>query len=184
MTCETVKPLLSEFADDTLNAATFWQVQMHLAECMDCGKISRDLRGLHQMLSALPARQPSAQFDAALARRLALTRKPQQRRQAWQEWLQAAFPIPRLLLRPALALGAAAMMGGAWLLLPLHNLTAPVPNAIVHPGDRAFVADCVDQRSRDAAGEPLADIAAQNLAGHLDNSPPTLSASGVDSGLF
>ncbi len=37
MTCETVKPLLSEFADDTLDASTAWQVQTHLAECVACG---------------------------------------------------------------------------------------------------------------------------------------------------
>lgn len=182
MTCETVEPLLSEFADDTLNAATSWQVQMHLAECAGCDKISRDLRAVRQMLSALPARQPSAQFDARLAQRLALTRKPR-KQQTWQDWLGRIFPSPRPLLRPALALGVAITTAGGMLLLPMRPVPPP-PLTVTQSVDRAFVTDCVAQHRRDAAGEPLADLAAQNLAGHLDNAAPSAPSSGVDSGLF
>jgi hypothetical protein len=48
--------------------------------------------------------------------------------------------------------------------------------------DHTFVADCVAQHRRDAAGEPLADVAAQNLAGHLDNASPASDLPAPDSG--
>lgn len=189
MNCETVKPLLSDFADDTLEAATTWQVQTHLTECASCAQTSRDLRSLKGMLKALPARQPSAQFDASLAQRLAMTRRPE-KRQTWQDKLGRTFSAPRLFLRPALALGAAlTAVAGVALFFPSPNalpLPPPPPVAMPRTTDRAFVADCVAQRRRDAAGEPLADLAAQNLAGNLDSAAPTAPtpASSADAGLF
>jgi len=65
--------------------------------------------------------------------------------------------------------------------------TAPHP-AVVRT-DHTFVADCLAQRRRDAAGEPLADLSAQNLAGRLDSSSNTSSESSSadpasDAGIF
>ncbi len=172
MNCNTVKPLLSEFLDERLAAATAWQVQTHLSECAACGKVCRDLEALRRALQALPTRQPSANFDAALAQRLALTRRPAPR-QTWRDRLAPPFRRPASLLRPAFALGMAVAAVGGVLLLPAHP-PAPDPAAAVRSSaDHAFVADCVAQRRRDAAGEPLADLAAQNLAGHLDNAAPS-----------
>ena len=37
MNCKNVKPLLSEFVDERLDASTAWQVQTHVSECADCG---------------------------------------------------------------------------------------------------------------------------------------------------
>ncbi len=61
------------------------------------------------------------------------------------------------------------------MLLPQRTSLPAAPDqtvAAAHSMDRSFVADCVAQHRRDAAGEPLADLAAQNLAGHLDNAAP------------
>ena len=185
MTCETVRPLLSEFQDDQLDAATAWQVQTHLTDCEACARVSRDLRSVSRMLSALPNRQPSANFEASLAQRLALTRRPQthpEPQPTLRDRLRQAFPGPRL--RPALALGVAMTAAVAVLLVP----AAPPPDsgtlAAVRTVDPAFVADCVAQHRRDAAGEPLADVAAQNLAGRLDGTPSATPAPGADPGLF
>ena len=186
MTCKTVKSLLSDFMDERLVAADAWQVQTHLSECAACGQLCRDLASLHRTLQALPTRQPSANFDAALAQRLALTRRPAPRRN-WPDRLGLPFRRPLPLLRPAFALGVAFAAVGGVLLLPTH---APVPDptaaGAVHSADHAFVADCVAQRRRDAAGEPLADLAAQNLAGHLDSGAvgDQLPAPAADSEVF
>lgn len=185
MNCQTAQSLLSEFVDERLAAADTWQVQTHLSGCAACGRLCRDLEALHRTLQALPTQQPSANFDAALAQRLALTRRPTPQR-TWRDRLVLSFRRPALLLRPAFALGVALAAVGGVLLLPAH---APVPDpaatVAAHSADHAFVADCVAQRRRDAAGEPLADLAAQNLAGHLDNaasgdqSPPPAADSEV-----
>ena len=181
MNCKSVNSLLSEFVDERLPAAEAWSVQTHLSECAACGQVCRDLEALRRTLQILPVRQPSANFDTALAQRLALTRRPVPR-PSWLDRLSLPFhrSVPRL--RPAFALGVALAAVGGVLLWPAH---APVPDLAagpsVHSADHAFVADCVAQRRRDAAGEPLADLAAQNLAGHLDNAAsgeqsPTLTA--------
>ncbi len=170
MNCNTVKPLLSEFLDECLAAATAWQVQTHLSECTACGQVCRDLEALRRALQALPTRQPSANFEAALAQRLALTRRPAPR-QTWRDRLALPFRRPAPLLRPAFALGVAVAAVGGVLLLPAHP-PAPDTPAAVHNADHAFVADCVAQRRRDAGSDPLADPAAQNLADHLDNAAP------------
>ena len=181
MTCEKVKSLASEFSDETLDVAATWQVQTHLAECAECAILAREMRSLRHMLQELPTRQPSAQFEANLAQRLALTRRPQ-KRSAWRDRFTATFQSPILSLRPALALGFALSAVAAIVWMP-QRLTAPPAAPTAHVMDRAFVADCVAQHRREAATEPLADLAAQNLAGHLDNSPaPTPAVS--DAGMF
>ncbi|MDQ2800703.1 MAG: zf-HC2 domain-containing protein [Armatimonadota bacterium] len=183
MNCETVKPLLSEFVDERLDASTAWQVQTHISECADCGPILHDLEALRRKMQALPTRQPSANFEAALAQRLALTRRPE-KRQTWRDKIPGALRWPKPLLRPALALGVAVTAVGGVLLLPTHPRGADM--AAVRSADHAFVADCVAQRRSDAAGEPLGDLSAQNLAGHLDNTTPGEPAgtTETDTGVF
>ena len=171
MNCKTVKSLLSEFVDERLAAAAAWQVQTHLSECAECARISRDLSALRRTLQALPVRQPSANFDAALAQRLALTRRPAPR-PTWRDRVLQFLPRPAPLLRPVFALGVALASVGGILLLPTHPPVPDVSAAATHTADHAFVADCVAQRRRDAVAEPMADLAAQNLAGNLDNPTP------------
>ena len=181
MTCEKVKSLLSEFADETLDVAAAWQVQTHLADCTACHRLSGELRSLRQMLQGLPTQQPSAQFEARLAERLALTRRPQTRI-TWRNRFAGTFHFSGLRLRPALALGFALSAVAAFVWMP-QRLAAPPEAPAARVMDRAFVADCVAQHRREAATEPLADLAAQNLAGHLDNSPASTPAV-ADAGMF
>lgn len=180
MTCETVRPLLSEFQDDALEAATSWQIQTHLAGCQDCAGVSRDLSSVSRILAALPTRQPSANFESSLSQRLALTRRPEIK-PSWQDRLRGA--LPGLRLRPALALCAALTATGVVLFAPVVPTLTPDTHTTAPAVDHAFVADCVAQHRRDAAGEPLADMAAQNLAGRLDGTTPS-APSQVDSGPF
>ena len=171
MNCKTTLPLLSEFVDERLDAARAWQVQTHLAECAACTRACRETETLRRALQTLPTRQPSASFDAALAQRLALTRRTP-KRQTWQDRVHALFPRPAFLRRPALALAVAAVSVGGILLFPAAT-PKPSVSASARTADHAFVADCVAQRSRDTAGEPLADMAAQNLTDRLDPAAPS-----------
>ena len=190
MNCQSVKPLLSEFADETLDVSAAWQVQTHLSGCPGCARILRDLEAMTRMLSALPSQAPSAAFDAALAQRLALTRRPApQARPASQPWhtkiasvfaSHLASPVQRL--RPALALGLVVAAGSFAAFLPGQRSATLAP-AVVRGADPSFVADCVAQHHRDAAAEPLADLSAQTLAGSLDGSAPPDAGSPADAPL-
>ena len=190
--CQTIQPLLSEFQDDHLDARTAWDVQTHVAGCAACAQTQRELFQLRDALHALPVPTLSAGFEAALAERLALTRRPNtvSGKTSWKEQVAALFANPPARrLRPMLAFGAA----GAAAALGLFFLPAAAPPALppaaalAVPVDHAFVAECVAQRRREAAGEPLADLSAQNLAGHLDTAPadgtPADSAP-TDAGMF
>jgi hypothetical protein len=186
MNCQSVKPLLSEFADETLDASAMWQVQTHLSGCPDCARIFRDLESMKRMLSVLPAQAPSAGFDSSLAQRLALTRRPAAAPQTWRTKIAAVF-APRIAspaqrLRPALALALVIAAGSFAVLLPGHR-PAPASAVAVRGTDPAFVAECVAQQHRDAAAEPLADLSAQTLAGSLDGSAPPDAAPSADSQL-
>ena len=164
MNCNRVHPLLTEFADDTLDAGTAWQVQTHLSGCDSCRMLHRELASVTKLLHTLPAAAPSAGFDAALAQRLALTRRPAAPASMFRT--QGMFRR----LRPAFALSLALAAGTFAAFSPGHPPKSPaVPSA--HAADPAFVADCVAQHRRDAAAEPLADLSAQTLAGNLDNAP-------------
>jgi anti-sigma factor RsiW len=184
MNCQNVKCLLSEFADERLNAATAWQVQTHLSECAACGQISRDLNAVRRLVQTLPAQGPSARFDDVLAQRLALTRRPAAPPQTWHtktaRLLVPQYPSVRRL-RPALACGLVAAAGTFAAFFPIHSVPPAAP-AAVRSADHAFVADCVAQHHQDAATEPLADLSAQTLAGRLESSAPTDTS--ADSSLF
>lgn len=192
--CETIQPLLSEFLDEQLDARTAWDVQTHVAGCAVCAQTQRELSRLREALLALPAPALSAGFDAALAERLALTHRPVVPAPAsWKNRLAALLSPapPARRLRPVLAFGAA----GAAAALGLLFLSGPTPPVSSVPSavqtiavDHTFVAECVAQRRREAAGEPLADLSAQNLAGHLDavSAPDESGAdtAAADAGMF
>lgn len=187
MNCLRVQSLLPEFEDDLLPAGTAWQVQSHLSDCDACGTLCREQSAVKQMLQALPTTAPSAGFDAALAQRLALTRRPAATPVAWHAklggfWSSRPAP-PSRLLRPALALSFVLAAGTFAAFFPGQTPVPPTPAVAVHASDPAFVADCVAQHHRDAAAEPLADPSAQTLAGSLDSAPADTNTP-PDSGLL
>ncbi len=168
MNCRNIQLLLPDFADDRLDAAAAWQVQTHLSACAECGRLHKGQAAVTALLQALPAQGPSAGFDAALAQRLALTRRPAAPPPpSWRTRLTPTFTLRRA--RPALALGAAAAAGIAAFVLPLHPVKPTANTSVTRTADPAFVADCLAQHRRDAAAEPLADLSAQTLTGSLDN---------------
>ncbi len=164
--CREIQSLLPEFEDDALPAGTAWQVQTHLAACEPCAAMRRESVSVRTLLQALPPAAPSAGFDAALAQRLALTRRPA----AVTFRTRPAGTFRRL--RPALALSLVLAAGTLAALEPGHAPAPPMPAApAARPADPEFVADCIAQHRQDAAAEPLADFSAQTLTGRLDGVP-------------
>ncbi len=164
MNCNRVQSLLTEFADEKLDAGTAWRVQTHVSNCDACGKLHRELASVQRLLQTLPPAVPSAGFDAALAQRLALTRRPA----AAPPSFRTKLTFRRL--RPALALSLVLAAGTFAAFYPGQTLK-PTTTAATHAADPSFVADCIAQHHRDAAAEPLADLSAQTLAGNLDSAP-------------
>lgn len=166
MNCEKTKFLLCDFQDERLDAGTAWQIQNHLAECSACAEVSRTMQEVSGLLRALPTRKTSAQFDAKLAERIALVRRPDPR-PSWPARLRHLLPSPSLL-RPILGLGAAAGIAGvAFFATPTG--VVPPPLAATAASDGSLVSHCLQQHQSDVAAQPLSDWAAQDLAGHLDS---------------
>src|SRR6187455_1334329 len=69
--CKKIQPLLSEYVDGALSDAMAWNVKMHVSSCAVCAQVADELRATANLLSALPALEPSANFEAMLAKRLA-----------------------------------------------------------------------------------------------------------------
>jgi anti-sigma factor RsiW len=107
--CKKIQPLLSEYVDGTLTDQTAWDVKMHVTTCAVCSRVAEELNATANLLRSVPKLEPSANFEAMLAQRLAdqvLTPRRQTFVQrivsgiaAWQEGQS------RPILRPAFATG-------------------------------------------------------------------------------
>lgn len=69
--CKTIQPDLSQYVDGTLPETRAWNIKMHVASCAVCDQIVRDFTQTTHLLSSMERREPAANFEAALARRLA-----------------------------------------------------------------------------------------------------------------
>ena len=124
--CKKIQPLLSEYVDGALTAETDWEVKLHVASCAVCAQAAQELTATRNLLRALPAREPSANFEAMLAKRLADTAL-QPRRESWRasasEWMSGLWKTPSL--RPAFAVGAAALALMPFAMIALRATTRP-----------------------------------------------------------
>lgn len=57
--CEDVRPVLSEYADETLEARARQMVADHLRICAHCDRETRQIQQMLAILHKLPAREPS-----------------------------------------------------------------------------------------------------------------------------
>jgi hypothetical protein len=163
--CKKVQPLLSEYVDGTLAPNTAWDVKLHVASCAVCARIADELAATATLLQSLPTLEPSANFEAALAKRLAdkvLTPKRPSLGQRIADALGGWWSRPAL--RPALASGVAlaALLPAAFFFVHQGHgrgaVATPSSNAPV-----AADATTVDQLWREhtayASAEPLGDPA-------------------------
>ena len=184
LTCEQVRPLMTEIADGTLAPEKEWQAQGHLARCEECALTLREARAVKNVLKAAPRPEVSANFEARLAARRAAQKKPSRRAawgESWRSRVAAVMTLPTAALRPALAAGVAAtLIGGA--ILGNQVWHGPAPLNAAPAAANLLVTHCVAQHRSYAAAQPLADPAAQNLLAHLEPSDPgALAADGQNS---
>jgi len=161
--CKKVQPLLSEYVDGVLAPDTAWDVKLHVASCAVCARVADELAATATLLQSLPTLEPSANLEAALAKRLAdkvLTPKRPSLGQRVADALGGWWSRP--MLRPALASGVAlaALLPAAFFFAHQGRgiVATPSPNAPV-----AADATTVDQLWREhtayASAEPLGDPA-------------------------
>lgn len=98
MTCERVDEVLADFLEGDLDEARQRQVEAHVAGCVRCTALVRDLHRIRQEAASLPALAPSRDLWDDIATRietpvvaLEAARRPQPSRwRAWRTGLAAA----------------------------------------------------------------------------------------------
>lgn len=166
--CDKIRPLISEYIDDTLDARRKAEVVEHLPSCADCRRMAEDFRTNKSVMASLPLRQTSSGFDAALAARLAAVNEQRVRR-SWLAGLADAFrPSRTNVWRPAFASIAAASIVAATVVMTIPQQTHPVLPIV--PASPSLIQQCVTQHRNYVESQPLTDLSAQTLAGQLDNS--------------
>jgi anti-sigma factor RsiW len=179
--CKKIQPLLSEYVDGTLPDQSAWDVKMHVSSCAVCAQVAQELSATVNLLSSLPTLEPSANFEAMLAKRLAdqvLTpRKPtvtERLRSGLFEWWS------RPLVRPAMATGVvfATLLPVALLMnqpvkpmqgsvavtspTPMATQAAAAPRAEGGPLNE-YYGDHLSYSSTEPLGDSAGMVAASNL---------------------
>lgn len=164
--CEKIKPLLSEYVDETLDAWRSAEIAKHLPTCASCRQLVEDFRANVNLLGSLPLKQTSTAFDSALARRLAAIQEERARR-SWLAGIADAFrPSRTNVWRPAFATVAAVVIvgGGIYSTFPRTQIITPPPTA-----NSALIDQCVAEHRNYAESQPLSDFSAQTLADQEDD---------------
>ena len=165
--CNKIRPLISEYVDDTLDARRLAFVDSHLASCPDCRRMADDFRANKSVMSSMPLRQTSSAFDSALAQRIAAI-NDQRAKRSWLDRLADALrPSRTNVWRPAFAtMSALAVVGMSVVFLTptpiVPRQTAPSVT------DTALIQQCVVQHRSYAEAQPLGDFSAQTLAQQYD----------------
>jgi len=170
--CKKIQPLLSEYIDGALPDEAAWSVKMHVSSCAVCAEVADELRATANLLSSLPSLEPSANFEAMLAKRLAnqvLTpHKP-----TFTERLRGSLSgwWSRPLMGPAVATGVAlAVLLPVAIIMNRPNNPVPATAVVMTPSPTPGQVQkpssdntAMDQLWRDhlryASTEPLGDSA-------------------------
>jgi anti-sigma factor RsiW len=163
--CERLRPMISEYVDESLDSRRSAEIERHIAGCSDCMELVQSFRANKSLLSDLPLRQTSAGFEAELARRIAALNAPASRR-SWMSSLGLVLRPARHPWRPAFAAVAVAGIVGASVMVGVRPAKQSQPAV-----DNALIAHIVAQHQGYVATQPLSDWSAQTLAGQLDASP-------------
>jgi anti-sigma factor RsiW len=175
--CGRTVRCLGEYLDGTLSLRRRRAVEAHLLACAACRREMETMRRTLSLVTSLPRRQLSADFDGALRARLAGT-EPGRKAAAHAWWwgvagllvptlsrerhLRAPWPSPLRRLAPAGIVAAAALGLAIWNLPPLAGR---------HPAGReapAYVAALVREHQLLGAGSDInATVVGHNLDGDL-----------------
>lgn len=156
--CKTCRSWMLDFEDGRLSPARAAAMSNHLEECRACRAMAADSASARTALRGLPVAQTSPQFEPLLWARIS-ERQERQTLTRWK-WLRVS-PIAALV-RPALAVGAAAciLAGTLW----VHTSEAPGPSP-APAADSALISQCVALHARDVAAQPLTDAVGAGVTG-------------------
>jgi len=124
MDCDQARPKLSDLLDGTLSARAAAAVRAHLDSCAGCRREKALLGLVAQGVALLPARRPSAAFDARVLAAAAAARRERVLPRA-AVWLLHAAAGATVLWMTALAVFARPRLGVADALAALHVLLHP-----------------------------------------------------------
>jgi len=155
MKCPNIKPLLSEYIDNTLSAHVTWEVDKHLADCNPCTRMLNEMRQTVSLLSAAPRLDVPPDFMAKLQSRIAAV-EPAPPRRAWLSGIAEMFR-PRVLP----AWGAAVAACGLAVIVLLPKASEPGQGAAAL--DPAMVQAARSHNVELATSNPLGDPAAAAL---------------------
>ena len=188
--CKKIQPLLSEYIDGALDGDAGWNIKLHLSSCAVCSTVTDELRATANLLQTLPTREPSANFEAMLAKRLAdqvLTPRHSSWSERMSERLREWWQTPRV--RPfatsAVALAAIVPMALFVALRPQttivdrQNETNPAVSMTATTADEATVNQLWREHITYASTEPLGGGGGMLLPAASNSS----SAPGGDIGL-
>jgi len=164
--CSNIRNLLGSYVDGELDDASVWTVEKHCATCSVCSRIAADLGATARLLRELPIEEPSADFDARLAARLAdvVLAAP---RPSWRDrWFRPRVlrPVHRTAPVRAFAIAAAACLLAAPLVrapFAARNAATPGEVAVSEP---VALEDIVQDHVHAASSEPLGGTSGMLLA--------------------
>ncbi len=173
MNCGKVRKILSEFLDEeTLSMRVEERVRLHLAECPECDRLARGLRGTVSLLQALPRVETSDEFLPNLRRHLpvaaALARRTPPRAgllswiSDWMAWGHARRM--GLVLAPA----ALSLSLGLYLWNGNHGFGG-APEAVV--SQNAYLTAVAREHASYAIEHPLTDPSVVTLAANVAPRP-------------
>jgi anti-sigma factor RsiW len=146
MRCRQIRPLISQFFDQTLPSSEAAQVERHLAECPSCATFHRELGGVVGLLRASPPGRLSPGFTAQVMQRMQAESIPRTTLVTpW--WRERLWITPRRLAAGSLALAVTAAVAFVCLR----------PRAQMGPEAQSFVQECMADYELYASVRPLAE---------------------------
>lgn len=169
--CRRIQPRLSEYVDGVLSPDETWEVEKHVAACAVCARVADDFAATTRLLGSLPSAEPSADFAARLALRLADQSLAPRPLTLWGRLRNAWEDRPRPV-RAAAASGVALAC-----LVPVFAVvvvrTRPQTPPVVAVAEPSSLEDIVRVHVRAASAEPLGESSGVLLAsGGLSGSDP------------
>ncbi len=164
--CKKIQTDLSEYVDGTLDNDRAWTIKMHLSSCAVCDQIVRDFSATARLVGSLPQLEPSSNFEAALAKRLAdQALAPRKSAPLWNRALDAfgSLHLRPAVFGPGLALAALAPVAFFAFTHQAHQNVSPTVAVATPVADASKDArdTTLDELLNDhvayAASEPLGD---------------------------
>ncbi len=172
--CARTQADLAGFMENTLSARQMWDVEKHLARCVDCARLSHEMQATVALLKSVERRDTSDDFMARLHARID-TLEPETVRAPsvgtlLRDWLAGMSHTLRAVRVPALSLGVAATAVIVLLVIP-HSAPQKIDtpaNITLSNSVTQIAAEPLRRNAALAANNPFDDPVAAALESHSD----------------